>query len=311
MVAQQRLDLSAQPSLSYRLRLVSQMAWHIRADEAALPLAEDFCRILKLKPGLPTPGSRLVLICRSEASVGGSRFLPSVPAAAREQGLPREGWTPENHGLFRLWSHAERPDVICEAIGGPDRDVDIYRMQLMVKAVSHGVRHAGGFPLHAALVEHEGLGILLAGHGGIGKSTCCRRLPATWKVFCDDQTLIVPHGSAYVAHPLPTWSEHLAGNTSLSWEIESHATIAAVFFLEQSSTDAVVRMGQGKAASYVTQLAAEMLHRTWSAQERLNGAALSKGLFRDASAFAKQVPAYRLKLSLQGAFWKQIERVVR
>ena len=311
MIAHQRLDLPKQPSSSYGLRLANRMAWHITADEAALPLAEDFCRILELKPHPPEPGSRLLLICRSEAAPGSSRPLPSVPAAAGEHTLPREGWTPENHGLFRLWSHAERPDVICEAVGGPDRDVDIYRMQLMLKAVSHGVRQAGGFPLHAALVEHEGLGILLAGRGHAGKSTCCRRLPRTWKVLCDDMALVLPHGSGYVAHPLPTWSEHLAGNTSLSWEIESHATIAAVFFLEQSSTDAVVPLGQGKAASYVTELAAEMLHRTWSAQERLNGAALGKRLFEDASAFAKQVPAYRLKLSLQGAFWKQIERVVR
>ena len=286
------------------------MAWHITADASALPLAADLCRILELKPYPPEPDSRLLLICRSEAAPGGSRPLPSVPAAAGEHTLPREGWTPENHGLFRLWSHAERPDVICEAVGGPDREADIYRMQLMLKAVSHGVRQAGGFPLHAALVEHEGLGILLAGHGGVGKSTCCRRLPDTWKVLCDDQILALPHGS-YVAHPLPTWSEHLAGNTSLSWAIESHVPVAAVFFLEQSSTDAVVPLGQGRAASYVTQLAAEMLHRTWSAQERLNGAMLSKGLFRDASAFAKQVPAYQLKVSLEGAFWTEMERVVR
>lgn len=212
--------------------------------------------------------------------------------------------------MLRFWSHAERPDVICEAVGDPGRELDIFRMQLMLKAVYRGVRQAGGFPLHAALIEHEGAGILLAGHGCAGKSSCCRRLPDTWKVLCDDQTLIVPHGSAYVAHPLPTWSEHFAGNTSLSWDIESHATIAAVFFLEQSSTDAVVPLGQGRAASYVTQLAAEVLRRTWSEQERLNGATLGKGLFEDASAFAKQVPAYQLKVSLKGAFWTEIERVL-
>jgi SynChlorMet cassette protein ScmC len=308
-MTQQRLDCATQPSLSYRLKLASRMAWHIKA-EGALPLAGDFCRILKLKPGLPKPGSRLVLICRSEAAPGCSRLLPSALAAAGEHGLPRKGWTPEKFGLLTLWSHAERQDVICEAAGGPGRDLDIFRMQLMLKAVSHGVRQAGGFPIHAALVEHEGVGILLAGHGGMGKSTCCRRLPATWKVLCDDQTLIVPHGPAYVAHPLPTWSEHLAGNVSLSWDIESHATIAAVFFLEQSSTDAVVPLGQGRAASYVTQLAAEMLHRTWSERDRLNGATLGKGLFEDASAFAKQVSAYQLKVSLQGAFWKEIARVL-
>ena len=104
MIAQQRLDLSAQPSLSYRLRLANRMVWHIRADEAALPLAEDLCRILKLKPGLPERVTRLVLICRSEAAPGCSRLLPSVPAAAGEHGLPREGWIPEDLGVLRLLS---------------------------------------------------------------------------------------------------------------------------------------------------------------------------------------------------------------
>jgi hypothetical protein len=72
-----------------------------------------------------------------------------------------------------------------------------------------------------------------------------------------------------------------------------------------------VPMGQGRAASYVTQLAAEVLSGTWSRRERLNGATLGKALFEHASAFAKQVPAYQLKVSLEGAFWKGIKRVVR
>jgi SynChlorMet cassette protein ScmC len=113
-----------------------------------------------------------------------------------------------------------------------------------------------------------------------------------------------------VAHPLPTWSEHFEGNTSLSWDIEAHVPLSAVFFLEQSPTDAVVPMGQGRAASYVTQLATEVLSSTWSERERLNEAALRKGLFQDASAFAKHVPAYQLRLSLEGAFWTEMERVL-
>ncbi len=310
MIAQQRLDCTAQPSLSYRLRLVNQMAWHITANEAVLPLAGDLCRILRLKPNPPEPESRLLLICRSEGAPGCSRPLSSVPAATREHGLPREGWTPEDLGALRLWFHDQQPDVICETVGGPGRELDIIRMQLMLKAVYRGVRQAGGFPLHAALVEHEGVGVLLAGQGCAGKSTCCRRLPDTWRVLCDDQTLVVPQGSRYVAHPLPTWSEHFEGNTSLSWEIESHVPLAAVFFLEQSPTDAVVPMGQGRAASYVTQLAAEVLRCTWRERERLNEATLRKGLFQDASAFAKQVPAYHLKVSLGGAFWTEMEGVL-
>jgi len=310
MIAQQRPDCAVQSSLSYPLRLVNGMEWHITADEASFPLLHDLCRILRLKPNPPKPDSRLLLICRSAGAPGCSRLLSSVPAATREHGLPRDGWTSEDRGVLRLWFHDQRPDVICETVRGPGRDLDIIRMQLMLKAVYHGIRQSGGLVLHAALVEHHGVGILLAGQGCAGKSTCCRRLPDTWKVLCDDQALILPQGSRYVAHPLPTWSEHFEGNAFSNWAIESHVPLAAVFFLEQSPTDAVVPMGQGRAASHMTQLAAEALRCTCSEHERLNEAVLRKGLFQDASAFAKHVPAYQLKVSLEGAFWTEMERVL-
>ena len=54
-----------------------------------------------------------------------------------------------------------------------------------------------------------------------------------------------------------------------------------------------------------------MLNRTCSEHKRLNWARLSKGLCRDASVFAKQVPAYQLKVSFEGGFWTDMERVVR
>jgi len=310
MITRQRLVCAAPHFMSYRLRLANNMEWRIESDEAALPLAQDLCRILRLRPDPPKPGSRLLLISRSEDAPGCSGPFPSAPAPAREHGLPRDGWTSEYLGVLRLWFHAERPDIIVEAVGGPGRDLDIIRMQLMLKSIYHGVRQAGGFPLHAALVEREGVGILLAGQGCAGKSTCCRRLPGTWKALCDDQALILPEGSRYVAHPLPTWSEHFAGNASLSWAIESHVPLAAVFFLEQFSTDAVVPIGQGRATAYATQLAAEVLRCTCSEHERLNEATLRKELFQDASVFAKQVPAYQLKVSLEGAFWTEMERVL-
>ena len=124
------------------------------------------------------------------------------------------------------------------------------------------------------------------------------------------EALVLPQGSRYVAHPLLTWSEHFEDNVFLSWEIESYVPLAAVFFLEQSPTDAVVPMGQGRATFHVTQLAAEVLRCTRSEHQGMNEAVLRKSLFQDASAFAKQVPAYLLKVSLGGAFWTERERVL-
>ncbi len=61
---------------------------------------------------------------------------------------------------------------------------------------------------HGTLLETEpGHGILLYGQSGIGKSTTAKRFrKAGGLCFADDEILLVWDGSAFRAHPLPTWS---------------------------------------------------------------------------------------------------------
>lgn len=65
----------------------------------------------------------------------------------------------------------------------------------------------GGLAIHSALAEKNGIGIILAGRGDVGKTTASKRLPSPWISLSDDCSLIVlDKQKKYRAHPWPTWS---------------------------------------------------------------------------------------------------------
>ena len=80
----------------------------------------------------------------------------------------------------------------------------------------------GGLLVHGALAEWNGIGVILAGPGGVGKTTASKRLPRPWRSLSDDNTLIVksPDGT-YWAHPWPTWSRYRQGDMSGSWDVQA------------------------------------------------------------------------------------------
>jgi SynChlorMet cassette protein ScmC len=171
---------------------------------------------------------------------------------------------------------------------------------------------AGGLPFHAGLVEYKGRGLLLAGPGGIGKSTCCRRLPFAWRALCDDETLIVLHKQkGYFAHPFPTWSLHLLGRSEKTWNIQEHLPLDAIFFLEQAKMDEVSPIKSARAAILINQTANAICMRYERVLNLQEKRAQRKKIFVNACALAKSVPCFILRISLKGEFWKKIERVLK
>ena len=80
-------------------------------------------------------------------------------------------------------------------------------MTLQLMRVSQIVANAseekGGLLVHGALVEWNGTGVILAGPGGVGKTTASKRLPSTWRSLSDDTALIVKsHGRHVLGPPL-------------------------------------------------------------------------------------------------------------
>ena len=172
----------------------------------------------------------------------------------------------------------------------------------------------GAIPLHSALVARDGLGVVLMGNGGAGKSTCCQRLPSNWEALSDDEALVVrDERGRYLAHPFPTWSNFRVQRDPRTWCTERSVPVAAIFFLEQATTDAVVPMGRGHAALLTNQAAWQV----WRAcSEALRGPegggnrALGLQIIENACALARSVPAFTLRVSLTGRFWEHIERVL-
>ena len=182
----------------------------------------------------------------------------------------------------------------------------------------------GGVLLHSGLTAHSDLsgfgnltglgGILLAGRSGVGKSTASARLPHPWRALSDDATLVVCDGQGtYWAHPWPTWSRFFgdeAGDGSDTWDVQRAVPLRAIFVLEQGEEDRVEPLGPGHTLALLAELARQTsthLIRGWPLDEM---AAFHRQRFENLCALVRAVPAYTLYVSLNGAFWEEMERAI-
>ena len=153
---------------------------------------------------------------------------------------------------------------------------------------------------------------MLAGTSGVGKSTSCRRLPDNWNVLCDDELLILPHAKGhYQAYPLPTWSEYIEELSEKTWNIHCSVPVCGVFLLEQSAVDAVIPLSTSTAVSGITEFSIQAYRNYWSIFKNENLKVLQTNIFNNSCEMAKKIPAFKLRLSLHGRFWEEIERALR
>jgi SynChlorMet cassette protein ScmC len=169
----------------------------------------------------------------------------------------------------------------------------------------------GGMLLHGALIERDGMGMILAGPGGIGKTTACSRLPEPWRILSDDSTLIVRDPSDdYWAHPWPTWSSFFYDGEGGSWDVQRALPLKAVFFLAQADRDRVQAVDQGKALCLFLEHTQPFGFNTLRDLEDEKKRKIQLQRFDNACALVKAIPSYRLWISLVGTFWNEIEREV-
>ena len=186
----------------------------------------------------------------------------------------------------------------------------------------------GGVLLHSGLVAHPGMpslssigssgaecGILLAGRSGVGKSTAVRRLPSPWRALADDVTLVVrDEWGMYWAHPWPTWSrffgEH-AGNGGDTWDVQRAVPLRAIFVLEQRAKDRAEAIGPGQAVCLLAELGLQTSTHVLRDIPLDEVADMNLQRFDNLCDLVQVVPAYLLDVSLNGAFWQEIERVTQ
>lgn len=221
------------------------------------------------------------------------------------------GWQSQDLRAVKIWTHERIPDVVCEISEDEGYELDIIKMWLVLNPIYNKIHESGGLSLHSALVERKGKGILLAGPGGAGKSTCCRRIPLPWKAICDDEVLVVRTEDRYMAHPFPTWSEYLMKRSEKTWDTGHSLPLSAIFFLEQAEEDNAIPLGSGQASILINESSLQIYNRNLRNLDSDIKKKIRNNLFINACKMAKAVPAFILRVSFNGRFWDEIEKMLK
>jgi SynChlorMet cassette protein ScmC len=170
----------------------------------------------------------------------------------------------------------------------------------------------GGLVVHGALIDCGGVGAILAAPGGTGKTTCARRAPSHWRALADDEALVVrDREGRYWAHPFPNWSHCVEVNDDLSWDVEEHVSVGGIFFLEQAEEDRVIPLPSASAAVLLNATSlADWGPLSWLWLPPQAEQAVKRDVFRSVCQVADEVPGFRLRFSLTGPFWQEVERVL-
>lgn len=163
-------------------------------------------------------------------------------------------------------------------------------------------------PLHSALIEKSGSGFLLVGGEGSGKSTSCGRLAPPWEAVSDDGVIVLPNSDGYVAHPLPTWSELIGGQSNREWNVQRGTPLRAVYFIGKAGEDRISPAGQGFSAVALCR-SATYLCSSGRVKASEPDAPLKRKIFENACEVASMIPCFGLEISLAGRFWEMIREL--
>lgn len=303
--------VSRDDSLSYAVKLSNAVLRRFCADSGAEPWLASLAWTLRVRPTTVPCGSTITFVEAFQGERFGTMF-----SRCRDQGLfgdlPRKGWRGKKLHFVRFWHHPASSDVICEVRPCDNPATNFAAMADAACVLYHGLAGVGAIPIHAALLEHRGRGLLLVGEGGVGKTTCCQRVPGTWTPLSDDEALILPgsDGEGF-AHPFPTWSAIVRGAGARYRQVEYGIPLSAVFFLSQSSKDGAAALGRGAAAARMTSATLGYFTRPgWKSSHPEDEVSLRARVFDNACKIASRVPSFELGVSLHGSFWNEMKRVL-
>ncbi len=288
-------------SRSYRLQLNKDMRWILKADAIAVqPWVEKLAGIMELDVSQHADGDRRISFTTNNGGTG----HPTMPKT------PGDGWKCYHLNTLCAWYHDDSPDVTCTIKPFIYPESEIITMWNALYPLYLEIIGLGGLPFHAGLAELDGRGVMIAGPGHTGKSTCLSRLPGYWKPLCDDEALAVVDKEDFKAHPFPTWSDYLGRRSENTWNVQHSVPLSGIFFIEQSENNEAMSLDKGTAAVSMNASATQVCRKYWGRVDEAYGRAFRKNLFENACKMAKRVPAFRLRVSLHGRFWEEIERVL-
>jgi len=307
----QNCPFNATGTGGYLLRLKNGQGWLLTSERGVKSEVENLARLMGLSTCESNGYPRLIFIRKGQEQTECKEMLYS-PNKNIEEELRELGWQAYNLRVLRVWYHTDTPDLICEMNHGEGvHEETVLSMRLSLYPIYQQVLDSGGLPFHAGLAEHRGKGVLLAAPRNIGKSTSCRRLPSSWLSLCDEEALIVQDAEKkYWVHPFPTWSDCFEKRSNKRWNVERYVPLDAIFFLEQAAADQVAPLGQGEATAFVNQLALQVCYRYWADLDPTEMRNSRKRLLQNICELARAVPAFKLRVSLNGRFWEKIEAVL-
>jgi len=286
----------------YNLILRDGNNWHITSDKDNTLIIDKFANIMSLKESQPDGFPKLLFTSKNKKD----DYTEYEDAKYKDT-----EWEYYDCGVVHIWCHRNDWNVICE-VSDDLNDTDRYlAMWNSIQCIFRRSLQFGGIPFHTGLAEYKGQGVLFAATSGTGKSTCCRRLPSHWKVLCDDEALIVrDNKKTYSVHPFPTWSEYLSKRAENKWDVQYSVPVSAIFFLEQSEKDEVIPLSAEKASILISSSSVQALEKTWKRMIAEEKTVMIKAIFNNAFEMATVIPAYRLRVSLNGQFWEEVEKVM-
>jgi len=293
--------------LRIKFSIDHDVVWAFEAEGQAEFFLKDFARAMGITSGDGEAGRRIhfEVITGEPRKFFGPRLLRYI------RSLPGREWKVREFPGMVFFQHPAIQETICEIDLAKDLPIRIHQMRRAMLPVYIDALLAGGLPIHGALVEIDGSGVILAGRSGEGKSTACRRFPPPWRVLGDDLCLVVRGVSGeYRVHPLPTWSA--VGENGGSGVCSSGLSVPlrAVFFLEQSPVDESIPLKRSTAAISLAGSSLEVFRSIDFGFPKKEEASVKKALYESAASIAVETPAYLLRLSLQGRFWEKIEEAL-
>jgi SynChlorMet cassette protein ScmC len=287
------------------IRLADGQAWQITAVDGAAFLAEKMARMMMLDDCGSDELARIVFF-PGEPDREKSHMIDLILDKEDQLAQP-DDWVSRRMGYTRLWQNPGMRDSFYEVDRFGGETYDTYRILYSLYPVYTGAIGYGGLPVHASLIERDGSACLLLAKSGTGKSTCCRRIPPPWHALSDEEALIVATDSGYHVHSFPTWSDFIERNLNPSWDVQRHLPLAGLFFLEQSERDEAIRVGGGEAAISLFDFSLQIYGRYFEEMAADSIRESRKRLFTNACGVTSVVPAFKLRVSLEGKFWEKME----
>jgi SynChlorMet cassette protein ScmC len=285
---------------SYMFTLSDGRTWGFSADERIGPWLESFAKIMQLRQCSETDplDVRVVFIAYRSSEE------PPFESVGYKWDVFKSG------SIFRVWHNDNSIEIFVEleVKHMDNKDIRIINMWNSLKPLFRYYTENGGGPMHAAFTGLDGKGILIAAPGNTGKTTSMSRLPDYYDKVSDDAVLIVKSKDAYNVHPLPTWSDYHCNRKESTFNIQSSLPLKAIFFLEQADEDQIIPIESETAALEIFDSIKQSWTMYWHRMDNDKKKERQLQALDNSISLAKSIPCYRLRATLHGQFWKEIEK---